>query len=158
MECHTFLVYFHEWSFRACQQHPRVPTAFTCNWALVIVGEGGIRCTDTHCPQTLPDPSSKWEPQRKMLHPQRVLAELPYGLSLLHAFNLGRGLWPGNKEESPPGQPCPPSPSHTPTGGAPPVSSALAVSSLKDAVISSSSQLFPTRAPWMAHFLLSPLT
>ena len=102
-----------------------------------------------HSPPSLPhspNPSSKWEPRRKMLHPQRLLAELPYGLSLLHAFNLGRGLWPGNKKESPPGQPCPPSPSHTSTWGAPPVSSALAISTLKDAVISSS-QLCPTRAP-----------
>ena len=155
MGYHTLLVYFHEWSFRACQQHPRVPTAFTCDWALVIVSF--ILYTATHCPQTLPNPSSEWEPQRKMLHPQRLLAKLPYGLSLLHAFNLGRGLWP-DKEESPPGQPRPPSPSHMPTWGAPPVSSALAISTLKDAVISSSSQLCPTRAPWMSHFLLIPLT
>lgn len=97
-------------------------------------------------PTNYPTPPPSGSPEGRCSTPRECLLNF-HMASLLHAFNLGRGLWPGNKGESPPGQPCPPSPSHTPTGGAPPMSSTLAISSLKDAVISSSSQLFPTHAP-----------
>ena len=71
-----------------------------------------------------------------------------------YTFNLGRGLYPGNWEHRPQGQPRNPSPSHTAAWWTPPVSLAPAISTPKESVISSLSQLCLHMSP--LHGPLSP--
>lgn len=80
--------------FERVSSIPEVPQPLCVIQAEPLMVLSFVPCTAPHRPHTLPDPCSEWKPSRKMLHPQRPLAEFSLACLYFYTFNLGRGLYP----------------------------------------------------------------